>query len=144
MCSGARPGLHPVDAKESQTKYRVAVSEAAALQETIHKRLLLLRDPLWCFSGQGMRRERDLAVPLLSVLHGEIMNERGWWEHYSTSSAHPSLQVLFDFLMRKRTIKICLVWLYGTVPTFNSYPKCVGSPGIIHDRMPGFHNVSCA
>ena len=32
----------------------------------------------------------------------------------------------------------------GTVPTFNSYTKCMGSPGIIHVCMPDWYPVSYA
>ena len=29
--------------------------------------------------------------------------------------------------------------LLDTVPTFNSCTKCVGNPGILHDRTPNWH-----
>ena len=51
------------------------------------------------------------------------------------------------YVISLRVTRLCFVKHLGislTVPTFNSCTKCVGSPGIIHDRTPDYHPVSWA
>ena len=66
----------------------------------------------------------------------------------TTESCFPMKITQFLF---KYSSKGSLIWLirrkfpnheWTTVPTFNSCTKCVGWPGIIHDRTPDFHQVS--
>ena len=39
-------------------------------------------------------------------------------------------------------LDLALPGILLTVPTFNSCSKCLGNPGIIHDRTPDCHRVS--
>ena len=79
---------------------------------------------------------------LFDVTHGEYKSK---WKENPISLTFTSVFKAFDIWNFSRgATSVSYVGSILTVPTFNSYTKCLGSPGIIHNRMPDCHLVSGA